>query len=146
MEITCSRCHQAVQADNCFCPTCGLPQLIYAAESSRTGASRALDRHGARRQHSRLEAGHARRIALAVPAGFLCSLFLLAFFGLFWMAAAAAWAVVLYVRSQRPAWITVGAGARIGLVTGLLGVDGAAPSGVTLFVQRLLHHQGQTRR
>ena len=33
MEITCNRCHQAVQADNCYCPACGLPQLVYTAEA-----------------------------------------------------------------------------------------------------------------
>jgi anti-sigma factor RsiW len=58
------------------------------------------------------------------------------------MAIAATWAVALYMRSQRPAWITLGAGARIGLVTGLLagwltfGVNGCA-----LFVQRFFLHQ-----
>jgi hypothetical protein len=65
-------------------------------------------------------------------------------FGLFLMAMAAAWTVVLYVRSQRPAWITVGAGARIGLVTGLMGSwIAAATTGVTLFVMRFLLHQGR---
>jgi hypothetical protein len=62
--------------------------------------------------------------------------------GLFWMAAAAAWTVVLYLRSQRPAWITIGAGARIGLVTGLLGSWLAfGASGGTLFVERFVLHQ-----
>ena len=32
MEVTCNRCHQTVEAENCYCPTCGLPQLVYAAE------------------------------------------------------------------------------------------------------------------
>jgi hypothetical protein len=48
------------------------------------------------------------------------------------------------VRSQRPAWITVGAGARIGLVTGLMGSwIAAATTGVTLFVMRFFLHQGR---
>jgi hypothetical protein len=61
------------------------------------------------------------------------------------MAIAAAWAVSLYMRSQRPAWITLGAGARIGLVTGLLtGWLAFGISGGALFVQRFfLHHSGQ---
>ena len=63
--------------------------------------------------------------------------------GLFWMSAAAALAVALYLRSQRPAWITVGAGARIGLVTGLLGAWIAfSANGGALFVQRVVLHQG----
>jgi hypothetical protein len=58
------------------------------------------------------------------------------------MSAAASWAVVLYVRSQKPAWVTIGAGARIGLVTGLMGCWLAfAISGGSLFVQRYVQHQ-----
>jgi hypothetical protein len=58
------------------------------------------------------------------------------------MSSAAAWAVVLYVRSQRPAWITIGAGARIGLVTGLLaGWLAFSISGGALFVERYFLHQ-----
>jgi hypothetical protein len=58
------------------------------------------------------------------------------------MSVAAAWAVSLYVRSQRPAWITLGAGVRIGLVTGLLAAWLAfSISGGALFVQRFALHQ-----
>jgi hypothetical protein len=85
-------------------------------------------------------------LALAVPAGLLSSgLSPVGILGLFWMAAAAAWAVAIYVRGQRPAWVTMGAGARIGLVTGLLAAWLAfSVSGVTLFVDRfVLHHSSQ---
>jgi hypothetical protein len=59
------------------------------------------------------------------------------------MAAAAGWAVVLYMRSQRPAWITIGAGARMGLVTGLIaGWLAFGLSGAALFVTRVVRHQG----
>jgi hypothetical protein len=59
------------------------------------------------------------------------------------MAVTGAWVVVLYMRSQRPAWITIGAGARIGLVTGLLGGwTAAASTGITLFAMRFWFHQG----
>jgi len=52
---------------------------------------------------------------------------------------------VLYVRSQRPAWITFGAGARIGLVTGLLGSwTAAATMSAMLFAMRFFFHQGKT--
>jgi hypothetical protein len=51
--------------------------------------------------------------------------------------------VVLYVRSQRPAWITLGAGARIGLVAGLVGGwTAAATAGAALFALRFFFHQG----
>ncbi len=144
MEITCKRCHQAVQADNCFCPTCGLPQLVYSAESG-DGQNVADRWTEAARDASMVEWRPAMRSALllAAPAGLLSSgLSPAGFFGLFWMAAAAAWAVALYARGRRPAWITVGAGARIGLVTGLLAAWLAfAISGGALFVQRFALHQ-----
>jgi len=60
------------------------------------------------------------------------------------MPAAAAWVVALYMRSERPAWITIGAGARIGLVTGILGSWTAAfTTGVTLYAMRFWFHQGK---
>jgi len=147
MEITCNRCHQAVLAENCYCPVCGLPQLVYAAEDA--GGQPVPERQAeASQDASVVEWKPALRVALmlAVPAGLLSSgVSPLGFMGLFWMAAAAAWAVVLYTRSRRPAWITIGAGARIGLVTGLLaGWLAFAISGSALAVERFaLHHSSQ---
>jgi hypothetical protein len=73
-----------------------------------------------------------------------CSLFSpISILGLPLMAATGAWVVVLCVRRQRPAWITMGAGARIGLVTGVLGGwTAAASTGITLFAMRFWFHQG----
>ena len=147
MEITCTRCHQTVQADNCYCPACGLPQLLYAAEG--TPGQPPPERWSEPvRDASTVDWKQAMRaaVALAVPAGLLCSLFSpVSIFGLIWMSVAAAWAVALYMRSQRPAWITIGAGARIGLVTGLLGGwMAAAATGMTLFAMRFWLHQGKT--
>jgi hypothetical protein len=146
MEITCTRCHQTVQDDNCYCPTCGLPRLVYSAESTQ-GLPQAERPNEPVRDASTVDWKPAIRAAmtLAIPAGILCSMLSpVSIFGLFLMAMAAAWTVVLYVRSQRPAWITVGAGARIGLVTGLLGSwIAAASTGVTLFVMRFFLHQGK---
>ncbi|HMD76598.1 MAG TPA: hypothetical protein VKG86_04405 [Terracidiphilus sp.] len=144
MEITCTRCHQAVQADNCYCPACGLPQLIYSAEGV-PGQAPAEQGNEAVRDASSVDWKPALRAALmlAVPAGLLSSeASPVGRFGLFWMTAAAAWAVVLYLRSQQSAWITIGAGARIGLVTGLLGGWMAfCGSGCALFVERFILHQ-----
>ncbi|MGA3263605.1 MAG: zinc ribbon domain-containing protein [Terracidiphilus sp.] len=146
MEITCARCHQSVQTDSCFCPACGLPQLVYTVEGV-PGQAQPEQWNESLRDASTIEWKPALRAAmmLAVPAGLLCSLFSpVNIFGLFLMALAASWAVVLYVRSQRPAWITTGAGARIGLVTGLLGGwMAAAATGITLFVLRIFLHQGK---
>jgi len=141
MEVTCTRCHQAVQASNCYCAVCGLPQLVYPADAP-PGQTPSARWDGAGRDAGSVDWKPALRAALllAVPAGLLTSG--VSPLGLLWMAIAAAWAVTLYMRSQRPAWITLGAGARIGLVTGLLaGWLAFGISGGALFVQRFFLHQ-----
>jgi len=147
MEITCARCHQAIEDGNCFCPTCGLPQLVYSADSI-PGQAPAERFTAPIRDAGTVDWKRAMRlcVAFAAPAGILCPmLYPMGFLGLFLMALTAYWAVVLYVRSQRPAWITVGAGARIGLVTGLLSSWlGAALIGGTLFIARFVLHEGKT--
>lgn len=144
MEVTCTRCHQTIQTDDCYCPACGLPQLLYTADGP-PGQAQPEQWNEAVRDASEVAWKPALRAALilAVPAGLLSSgVSPLGYLGLFWMAAAASWAVVLYMRSQKPAWITIGAGARIGLVTGLLGGWLAfSASGGTLFVERYVLHQ-----
>ncbi|HVZ83378.1 MAG TPA: zinc ribbon domain-containing protein [Terracidiphilus sp.] len=148
MEATCIRCHQTIQEGATFCPACGLPQLVYTADPA------AAPEQGSRwaevaRDASMVDWKPAMRAAflLAIPAGLLSSSTSpVSFFGIFWMAAAAAWAVALYVRGgQGTAWITIGAGARIGLVTGLAAAWLAfTVSGGALFVQRyMLHHGAQ---
>ncbi len=146
MELTCSRCHQAVQIEDCYCPFCGLPQLVYNAEGS--AASGQTERWGeAVRDASTIDWKPAMRsaLSLAIPAGMLCAVTArIGILGLLLMPAAAAWVVGLYMRSQRPAWITIGAGARIGLVTGILGSWTAAiTTAVTLYAMRFWLHQGK---
>jgi hypothetical protein len=88
-------------------------------------------------------------LLLAVPAGLIFGgTSFLGLVGLVWIAAAAAWAVTLYVRgqraAQRPVWMTAGAGARIGLVTGLItGWIAFAASGALLYVERFVFHGGK---
>jgi hypothetical protein len=146
MEITCTRCHQTVEAETCFCPSCGLPQLVYSVEGS--GEQGQTDRgEPIVRDAGSVNWKRAMRAALtlAVPAGILCSMLSpLSVFGLVLMAGSAIWVVALYLRSERPAWITIGAGARIGLLTGILGGwTAAAVTGATLFAIRYLFHQGK---
>ncbi|MGA7259018.1 MAG: zinc ribbon domain-containing protein [Terracidiphilus sp.] len=146
METTCSRCHQAVPAESCYCPACGLPQLFYSSEGGG-GTYVPESTAAALRDPSSVEWRSALRTAamLAVPAGLLsCGFSPVGLFGLFWIAAAAAWAVSLYVRRQRPVGITTGAGARIGLVTGLMaGWMAFGATGVAFFGMRFWFHQGQ---
>jgi hypothetical protein len=144
MEATCTRCHQTVQTENCYCPACGLPQLVYP-EDVPPGQTPPERWDGTGRDASSVDWKPALRAALllAVPAGLLSSgVSPLGALGMIWIAIAAAWAVTLYMRSQRPAWITLGAGARIGLVTGLLaGWLAFGVSGGQLFIQRFVLHQ-----
>jgi hypothetical protein len=144
MEVTCTRCHQTIQTENCYCPACGLPQLVYP-ENVPPGQTPPVRWDGTGRDAGSVDWKPALRAALllAVPAGLLSSgVSPLGALGLIWMAIAAAWAVTLYMRSRRPAWITLGAGVRIGLVTGLLaGWLAFGVSGSALFVQRFLLHQ-----
>ncbi len=145
METTCTRCHQPIPADSCFCPACGLPQLVYSAEAGAVPAPTERWPEPARDASSiDWRPGTRAALALAVPAGLLSSgVSPVSALGIFWMAGAALWAVTLYVRSQRPAWITVGAGARIGLVTGLIaGWLAFGISGVGLFTTRVFLKQG----
>ncbi len=146
MELTCSRCHQTVQPEDCFCPFCGLPQLLYTADGSAApGQPDRVDEPI--RDAGSVDWKPALRLAfmLAVPAGAICSMYSpLSILGLPLMAAAGAWAVALYMRPRRPAWITIGAGARIGLVTGILGSWTAAlTTAISLYAMRFWLHQGQ---
>lgn len=150
METTCTRCHQAIPADGLYCPACGLPQLVYAGEDvfapAQTGAWTDVIRDA-----GSVDWKQALRVVLllAVPAGLLSSeLSPVGIFGLFWIAVAAAWAVALYARRQRAAQrsfsVTIGAGARIGLATGIIaGWCTFAASSASLFVTRFLLHQGK---
>jgi len=145
MELTCSRCHQTVQPEDCFCPFCGLPQLVYTTDGST--APGLPERVGEPvRDAGSVDWKPAMRLALmlGVPAGALCSMYSPAgILGLPLMAAAGAWAVALYMRGRRPAWITIGAGARIGLVIGILGGWTAAfTTALSLYAMRFWLHQG----
>lgn len=147
MEVTCSRCHQTMQEDACYCPVCGLPQLVYSVEENSGGQDQPERWKEAVRDAGSIAWKPALRSALmlAIPTGILCNMLSpVGILGMPLMAIAGAWVVVLYMRSQRPAWITIGAGARIGLVTGLLGGwTAAATTGVTLFALRFWFHQGK---
>ena len=145
MEITCSRCHRPVSEESCFCPSCGLPQLVYSPEGETLPAVFTQWTDRARDAGSiDWKKGLRAALALAVPAGLLSSgVSPLNFLGVFWMAGAAAWAVLLYLRSERSTSITTGSGARIGLVTGLIAAWVAfGISGAGLFVTRVAMHQG----
>lgn len=145
MENLCSRCHRTLAGEDCFCPGCGLPQLVYASPDQPSPAqaepwSQVVRDAGSVEWRSALRAA----LVVAVPAGLLSSeLSAVGGAAMIWTVAAAGWAVALYWRSQKPAWLTTGAGARIGLVTGLIAAWVAfVVSSGTMFVERCLLHQG----
>jgi hypothetical protein len=146
METTCTRCHQAVEADACFCPFCGLPQLVYSTEDAE-GQMAAETGNAPVRDAGSVDWKPAIRTALtlAIPAGILCSMLSpVSILGLLLMAGTSAWVVAIYLRKEKPAWLTIGAGARIGLVTGLLGAwTAAGATGLSLFSMRFFFHQGK---
>lgn len=146
MELTCNRCRQTVQAGDCYCPVCGLPQFVYTAEDS-AGPDQPERWGEPVRNAGSIDWKPALRLVLllAVPAGMLCSILSpVGILGLLLIVATSVWVVALYMRSQRPAWITIGAGARIGLVTGVVGGwTAAAMTGVSLYAMRFWLHQGQ---
>ena len=153
MEDTCQRCHETLRGDDRYCPVCGLPQLIYlAAEMPQVAA----DEAGGSRNGLGSYAGPGAfgatdgiewkpalnaALTLGVPAGILC--FGVLPIGLIGMMAASAWAVSLYAKRTRPLDLTAGAGARIGLVTGLFASWlTVSLFGSGLWVSRFVLHQG----
>jgi hypothetical protein len=146
MEQTCNRCHQGVPDGSCFCPVCGLPQLVYSAEDNANQGQPERWNQVVRDAGSiDWRPGLRLSLSLALPAGIVCSLLSpMNVLALLVMTATSAWVVGLYMRSQRPAWITIGAGARLGLVTGVLaGWTSAAASGVALYAARYWFHSGK---
>jgi hypothetical protein len=145
MELSCSRCHQTVQDGYCYCPNCGLPQFVFSVQNSADAGQPERWSEAVRDANS-VDWNSALRstLPLAIPAGVLCAMFLPAnILGLLLMGATAAWVVAIYMRSHRPASITVGAGARIGFVTGVVGSwTAAAMSGLSLYAMRFWLHQG----
>jgi hypothetical protein len=153
LEDTCQRCHEALRGDDRYCPVCGLPQLTYlVAEMPQVAADEAGARgnglgafggQGAFGATDGIEWRPALNAALTlgVPAGVLC--FGVLPIGLLGMMVASAWAVSLYAKRTRPVDLTTGAGARIGLVTGLFASWlTVSLFGFGLWVSRFVLHQG----
>ena len=145
MEITCTRCHQTVQPGDCYCPVCGLPQLVYDGESAGDPAQPGKWNEVIRDAGSiDWKPGLRYALLLALPAGVLSALLSsVNVLGPLLMAVTGALVVALYMRNRTPSWITLGAGARLGLVTGVLGGwSTLAASGIALYTARYWFHQG----
>ena len=146
METICERCRQSVAEGSRFCPACGLPQIVYSNQNSGSGDQSEDGRETVRDASSvHWKAALRAALMLAIPIGILSAMLSpVGLLSLLLMGLAGTWSVMLYLRRSRPAWITIGAGARIGLVTGILGGwTAAATSGVTLFLLRFWLHDGR---
>lgn len=131
-----------------------MPQLVYIEAESPVPAqedSVLQESNGAARGLGVQAGGIAWRPAvkfallLSIPAALLCSglIPLGQSLAMLWMTGAALWAVGLYFKRARPGRITMGAGARIGLVTGLFASWlTLSVNGVALWISRFLMHQG----
>ncbi len=151
MTPACIRCGEPLRDTDRHCSTCGMAQIACVLDASEETSAAPSWPTSAGAQPAPSETGIAWRLALnsaillGIPAGLLCSS--LSSIGqslsILWMLAAAAWSVVIYARRARPGWITMGMGARIGFVTGLIAswltlfVNGAA-----LWLQRFPMRQG----
>lgn len=154
MEATCQRCHEILRDGDRYCPACGLPQLTFIADETPVvalGEDDVQDQVGVAGGRAGLANGIVWRTALraalmlAVPAGVLCSglIPIGQSLGIFWIIGAAAWAVSLYFKRTRPGWLSMGTGARIGLVTGLFASWlSLSVNGISLWAARFVFHQG----
>ena len=134
-----------MQQEDSYCPACGLPQIVYSddAAASASEPDRWQDEvHGDNAVDWRMAARAI--LPMAIPAGILFSVLSPAgLLGLLLMGAAAAWAVALYARGPRSVRIDAHAGARLGLVCGLLaGAIAFSASGCQLLAKRYILHQG----
>ncbi len=147
MNPVCIRCGESLHDTDRYCPAGGMAQLACEPASPSEEPIHAV----ASVLPLVPETGIAWRLALSaalmlgIPAGLLCSS--LSAIGqslsILWMLAAAAWAVVLYARRARPGWITLGMGARIGFLTGLIASWlTLLVNGIALWLQRFPLHQG----
>jgi hypothetical protein len=145
MELTCDRCHLSVQSGASFCPNCGLPQLVYSRDEAAGNAEPARWDEAVRDASSVVWRPAMRSaFTLALPAGVLCAfLWPVGIISMILMGVTGAWVVSLYMKVQQPSWITLGAGARIGLVTGIVSAwTSSATCGITIFAMRYWFHQG----
>ena len=153
MTPACLRCGESVHDTDRYCSTCGMPQLVCQPVELLEIVPPSSDNPQAEAPSAAVPGatGITWRLALSVailfgiPAGLLCSS--LSTIGqslsILWMLAAAAWSVVLYARRARPGWITMGMGARIGFVTGLIASWLTLfVNGIALWLQRFPLHQG----
>ncbi len=145
MEQSCHRCGTSVSRDDTFCPVCGAPQLNFDAslqDSAEGNAQPAIDeRPGQVRWRDAISAV----IIVAVPAGILCGVPLLAAGSLIWVMGGASVVIMLYKKKHPLAQFTSRQGFRIGTLAGVvIAYVSVAAAAILRVVQRYPMHIGQT--
>ncbi len=143
MEQTCHRCGTSVSREDTFCPVCGAPQLnfdVSMQESPESGEPSTLH---ARPGQVRWRDAIAAAILVAVPAGILCGLPLLAAGSLLWVMGGSSLAILLYRKKHPMAPMTAKHGFRIGILAGLvISYVSIAVTSILRVVQRYSMHKG----
>jgi hypothetical protein len=149
LEIICQRCHETLRDADRYCPACGLPQLIYIAAETPAiplGSEVAPGTPDVGAFGDGIVWRPALQVALllALPAALLGSGWI-PVLAVAWIMGAAPWAVGLYARRVQARTISMGTGARIGLVTGLFtALLACGTNGMAFWVNRfVLHQSGQ---
>jgi len=124
MEITAIAAAKASLTEAATAQVAGCRSCCYSGENTGGQDPRAMARFRCGMRAVSWKAAMRTSVMLAIPAGILCSMLSpVGILGLVLMGLTGTWSVILYVRGQRPAWITIGAGARIGLVRACWALD-----------------------
>ncbi len=145
MEQTCHRCGTGVSREDGFCPVCGAAQLNFDADMQESPEVSDLSALHTRPGQVRWRDAISAAILVAVPAGILCGLPLLAAGSLIWVMGGSSLAILLYRKKHPMAPMTAKHGFRIGILAGLIiSYVSIAVTSILRVVQRFAMHKGET--
>jgi hypothetical protein len=144
MEQTCHRCCTTVSRQDAFCPVCGAPQLQFDSnEQAAPGEEGDAPGSAGRPGQVNWKVVLSACAQIAIPAGVLCALPLIAAGWLLWVVGAAGAVVLLYRRRRPMALLSARSGLRIGSLTGfIMAYVSIAVTAVLRVVQRFPMHRG----
>ena len=146
MEHMCHRCSQSVSAADTFCPHCGAPQLHFDASSrDEQSNGQAQPLHQGRPGQISWHDAIVSSFLIALPAGILCGLPLLAAGSLLWVMGGASLVILLYKKKRPMALLNGRSGLRIGSLAGvLIAYISVAVAAFLRVLQRFPLHIGKT--
>jgi hypothetical protein len=144
MDQVCHRCGTSVSREDTFCPVCGAPQLNFDL-SSQEPADAATEPHATPGRPGQVNWKDAigAAVMVAIPAGILCGLPLLAAGSLLWVMGGASLVILLYKKKRPLSLLNARSGFRIGGLTGLaIAYVSVAVAAILHVVQRFPMHIG----